>query len=435
MDKNNFFTCNKFYMIIALLGTQAVFAANFNITPVGTLPTTVVAGQTVSANFMVTNLTHSARNGYAVRGLPKIVTQNTASSNCSNPINMAANASCQLQLDITGAVSSNFALCKGNSCTTATTPLNVSLANGPQPSIRAYITQQASPSLGASDPVMVCSINQTNGLLEACQPAGGGNIIADIEPQGIAINKQGNTAFLTSEVYTNSFAYQCSIVPETGLFGTCTQSTIATPTGYEPYYGFLALNTTDTLAYLVDYGVSGGRVLSCPISSNAIQSNCTDTGAPIDVNSVGITLNSTNTVAYIGNYDTNYVTTCAVNNNTFSACGNKTGDGNVTFSAPSGVALNNTGTIVYITDYTNGAVYGCDATTNTSALTFSTCFVANGTIPHAWGIALNSTNTFAYITDYYDNNVHICPITSDGSFNNCTTNSNTFITPVDIALM
>jgi hypothetical protein len=39
---------------------------------------------------------------------------------------------CQLQLDITGAVSSNFAICSGSSCTTATTPLNVSVISAPQ---------------------------------------------------------------------------------------------------------------------------------------------------------------------------------------------------------------------------------------------------------------------------------------------------------------
>ena len=77
----------QIFCVIALFSAQAVSAANFNIVPVGDLPTNVVQGQTVSANFTVTNMTSSARNGYYIAGLPASVSQNTSSPNCNNPIN------------------------------------------------------------------------------------------------------------------------------------------------------------------------------------------------------------------------------------------------------------------------------------------------------------------------------------------------------------
>ena len=120
----------KICVAVALLCSQNVFSAsNFNITLSGTYPATVTTGQTVSAYYTVTNMTHSARNGYALQGLPTTVTQNTASPNCTNPINLEPSQSCRLQLDITGAVSSNIAICRGNSCAMSNTPLNVKQTN------------------------------------------------------------------------------------------------------------------------------------------------------------------------------------------------------------------------------------------------------------------------------------------------------------------
>jgi hypothetical protein len=120
---------------LALLAlTPASYASeNFLIEPNGPLPSTVTAGGTATANFFLTNLTSSTRTGYLIKGLPGTVTQNTSGGNCSSPINLNAHARCNLQFTINGEVNSNFAICKGNSCTTATTPLNVSIATNPPP--------------------------------------------------------------------------------------------------------------------------------------------------------------------------------------------------------------------------------------------------------------------------------------------------------------
>ncbi len=123
--------CQALALIAMLPEPYAFAAANFNIRPDGALPTTVPAGGSVSANYIVTNLTHSARRGYRVEGLPPTVTQATGAGLCASPIELNSQQSCQLALTITGEAKSNFAICLGASCTTASVPLNVSVTSSP----------------------------------------------------------------------------------------------------------------------------------------------------------------------------------------------------------------------------------------------------------------------------------------------------------------
>jgi|GEM_PF-3338603 len=102
-------------------------AANFDIspTPGTTLPTTVPIDTVVSASYTITNRTQSTLSGYHITGLPKTVTQNTDTGNCPKRINLGAGESCILILDIKGEAISNFAICKGSTCTSASVPLHV----------------------------------------------------------------------------------------------------------------------------------------------------------------------------------------------------------------------------------------------------------------------------------------------------------------------
>lgn len=423
MDRKYSRKLNKLCLVSLLFSTKLALAANFLITPYGTLPTTVIQGQSVSANYTVTNLTHTSRYGYFIAGLPATVTQNGTAPNCSNPINLAANASCNLRLDITGAVSSNFAICKGNSCTTATTPLHVSVSSNPTPTPRAakfaYVTNNgASGSLG--DPtVSVCAIDQATGLITSCQGAGGDNVIAGIFANGITLNNAGTQAFLNSQDNSNANVYQCSINSADGTFTACTPTLITSPTGYYANYGFLTLNPSNTLAYLIDG--QNSRVLACPIISGTVGGVCPDTGANnIDDSAVGIVLNKAGTTAYIGNYD-GFVTVCSVNGATFSNCVQHTGGGAINFSHPSGVALNNAETMLYIADYSTNEVYRCSPD-------FSSCAIA-ASIPVAYGIALNETNTLAYVTNFTD--TYMCHIEANGDLSVCTPQSG-FNVPIDV---
>lgn len=139
MKKKNILLSRLLLMILSMLAAkQSLASANFTISPAPGfhLPTQVQKGSVVSAYYTVTNQTNSTRIGYSVQGAPATVTQNTSNpSYCQSPISLAAHASCILQLDISGMAISNFALCKGSSCTTAAVPLNVSFNNNPLPSI------------------------------------------------------------------------------------------------------------------------------------------------------------------------------------------------------------------------------------------------------------------------------------------------------------
>lgn len=102
-------------------------SANFLIDANGQQPTTVFSGEPATANYILTNLTNSARLGYSIQGLPPTVIQDTSGSNCPSVINLPAHGSCPLVFTVVGEAHSTFAVCKGNSCTTATTPINVTL--------------------------------------------------------------------------------------------------------------------------------------------------------------------------------------------------------------------------------------------------------------------------------------------------------------------
>ncbi|MFA6302232.1 MAG: hypothetical protein WC627_03755 [Legionella sp.] len=441
--------------LIALSVQTAFAAANFSITPLEdvALPNAITLGQTVVAYYVVTNKTNQPLNGYSVSGLPRdiVITDNTAPNYynclpmCSDPVNLAEHDSCLLQLDITGPINSNFALCKGNSCTTASEPLRVEKGALPEHARYAYVTQYSNDVA-----VQVCEVNHHDHGLEECKSAGGGAILQGLRTSGIQIGNGGSTAYLTAEQnlpYTfniiQNYAYQCPIYANTGMFGTCTETEIVSPSGYNPGGAFLALNTDSTMAFLPTIGLAKSLVgnatgvLACPIASNTIGGYCTDTGVTNLGQPIGITLNATNTLAFIGSYD-EFVTTCQVSGTSFTNCGHKTGDDpmNPLFGEAIAVALNKTGTILYVTDNSNGFVYGCDTSTiNTSTNTFSSCFEASDKFtPQPWGLALNTQNSVAYLT-FYSDTVSACSILPNGHFDTCvTTDAGTFDQAIDIAL-
>lgn len=133
-------------ILSVMLSDMVHSATNFNITPVLPLPTNNSVAGTVSANFILTNSTHSARNGYRFVDLPSNVVQVVNTNLCQNPINLATGASCVLQLDITGLISNpKITLCKGTSCTTLCLPLNIVLQDS---GLLVAVGSSSYPNLG-----------------------------------------------------------------------------------------------------------------------------------------------------------------------------------------------------------------------------------------------------------------------------------------------
>lgn len=424
----------KFYVAIVLFSVQYAFAANFSITPIGTLPTKVVKGQSVSASYLLTNLTSSARNGYTIQGLPATVTQNSSSPTysslpiCGNPINLAANARCTLRFNISGAVSSNFAICKGTSCTTATTPLNVAETTAPAMPRFLYVANYN----GTIGPATLCSLSPSTGEILSCDSSQGGTIASG--PEGLALNALGTWAYITGENTSTSDVYQCPVNSD-GTFGTCSSVIITSPASFYTYYGSAAVNPVNAVVYFSGYISSPAAVVACPLNNGIISPTCVDTGAVLNNYQIGITINSTGTTAYMTNaYGTGVVTVCDISSNgtAFTNCVNKTGGSAITFSNDIGSsALSPDGSVIYIADYLNNAVYGCSTTPNNTP-TFASCFLA-GSVNQAWGIAINTAGTVAYVAESFGDITYTCPIKADKTFAACTSTSG-FVSAGSVAL-
>ena len=432
MNKFTSFKLNQLYAVMFLLSAQNAFSANFTIAPYGALPTTVTTGQTVLAIYTVTNMTHTARIGYTLKGFPTTVSQNTTLPNCGNPINLAALSSCQLQLDITGAVSSNFAICKGNSCTTATTPLNVTLNSPtptPTPTVRYVYVANSNYGLGTA--VFVCTVNPTTELIDSCQDAGGGSTLSTIAAQGIILNNTGTMAYLTNG-NGDPAIYQCPINSNDGTFGTCVAIPITTPTGFNTDgYGMLTMNATNTVAYLVD--TFNNRIDSCSVTGGVINGACVANNVPaLTGNSAeGIIINKSGSTIYLADYSAG-VYVCDVTGMTINTCVLKTGGGGITFtSSVADIALNDSENLLYVTNYGTNDVYACDTTLNGSSQ-FNNCFIAASGIGNAGGIIINAKNTVGYVTGF-GSTTYSCPITPGGIFDTCTP-TNGFQSAIGLAL-
>ena len=219
------------------------------------------------------------------------------------------------------------------------------------------------------------------------------------------------------------FVYQCSLHPVTGLFTSCTSTSVTSPTDYTPYEGLMSVNAANSMAYLTD---DSARIIACPITAGIMSGNCTDTGAtPISSNVTQTVTNLEGTKAYIGNWNIpTGVNICNVSGATFTSCVNKTG-GSVasmpfSFTVVGGIALNKSESIVYVPDRDASTIYGCSTATDNSS-NFADCFIALSGV-NAFNVVLNATNTVAYLTTYF-NDVYSCPIQSDGRFGTCASNN------------
>ena len=144
--------------IALMLASSNAFSANFSIAPTYPLPHSMSLGQQVAAYYTITNKTTSARIGYKLVGLPVGVTQiiNANPGSCQALISLNSNQSCSLQLLISSPVNSNFALCNGDSCTSASEPLSLSIGYA-MVAAGGYSTQP-----GNSFPLLAASLDNGN---------------------------------------------------------------------------------------------------------------------------------------------------------------------------------------------------------------------------------------------------------------------------------
>lgn len=141
---------SSFSLACMLLGFAPLgYSLPFTIVPLGTLPTTVSAGASVSAKYTVTNNTGTTRINNYVKYLPPNVTQVTTGTGvCGPTFTLAplgqAGDSCTLSLIVSGAVNASdpdprqhLFVCfpGGVACAGTNSPLNVSLISTLVPQI------------------------------------------------------------------------------------------------------------------------------------------------------------------------------------------------------------------------------------------------------------------------------------------------------------
>lgn len=408
---------NKAWVVVGLVLSQTVFAsANFNVTPSGTLPTSIFPGQTVTALYTVTNKTTTSRNGYLIQGLPSTVTQGFDVGTCTKPLNLAAHASCLLELKITAPVSSGFAVCKGSSCTTSAVPLNVHRSSENTVAKYAYT---ANSDFG----VTVCPVLDT-GLVDDtnCVDAGGNLFSDNVEALGVVISADNTHAYVNSATPSDR-VYSCTINPADGTFtGACTPTIITTPTGYEGYYGQITLNHSNTYAFIATYNsdVASYGVISCPISGGIISGNCTQQITGLSYVPVGVSVNAADDTFYMGGYDDGSLfRVCSLSGPTISGCINKIGGGSINFSISAVKAiLNPAGTILYVGDYGDTKIYACDPAYNATPY-FDNCVDTGYAGNDVWGFTINKLGTMLY-TVPFSTTGSACPIQNDGSVGACT---------------
>ncbi len=115
MKENGYISCKWIMQCLALMLASLYCAANhaavFSIVPQSPLPTSLPQGSTVSAYYTVTNTTQSFHASNYVKYLPPHVTQvtvdRTVPNLCGSTFSLAANASCILELYVTGTVNAS----------------------------------------------------------------------------------------------------------------------------------------------------------------------------------------------------------------------------------------------------------------------------------------------------------------------------------------
>ena len=392
-----------FIFIIFYIQSFCVQAAVFNIVPKqGNIFPTTISGPLIKAYYTVTNSTSRVLTSSFVKYLPlntaQVITDVTIPDLCASVFTLAPQASCTLELNITGPINANdpnprhhlFVCLPGcpSCCTGTLFPLNVTVAAAqfigysiiPQTKIlplnaQQQLTVNAIYTDGSSVDVtsLVTSFSSMNPLIVSVDSSGLVTAISEGDTtlsaviNGTTVNTgvyrvRSQTAYVTN--ITNSSISQCQVNRITGAFSQCLNT-----------FGYIqpesiVLNPNATLAYVSQNNTVG--ILVCGVDPvNGSITSCVDSSFRGSVAPQGITMNKAGTVLYISNFTTPYVTTCFINP-------------------------------------TDGLLTGC--------INFTPLPSSNG----ATGVALDENENYAYISNDFTGVVVVCAINPiDGTILSC----------------
>lgn len=312
--------------------SASCFALPFSIVPNGTLPTSVPSGSTVTASYIVTNLTGVTLNNNVVKTPP-----NVTSNGCSPSLSLAPHASCTLSLSISGAVNKNntsnadhlfVCLQDGITCAgpTPDNSLNVSVTTGSRTRVgvgyanisssgnQPIVYTSSNNGVSWNDPSVLAVPTLSKYLAHLIKPMGGGSTGKLL---GVACSTNGSTC-ATVGVASSTVTPLGFYTTNSGSSWNAANFTLPTGTDFTMYG--VACDSSGLLCVAVgQYTNSNARPLSFTSTDGGITWNNTNPTPP--------TLLSNDIQSIAGATSALYGVTCSANGLNCIAVGTTTAGG------------------------------------------------------------------------------------------------------------
>jgi hypothetical protein len=424
-------TAVGFFTSITAMAAQPTFT----IAPTALNANTIEISSSASttAMYQVTNNTVNTRT-LTTKPLSGITLNTTTTGACSNPFTLAQGQSCTLNLTINGSLLPRRGIlqgpevCKIQDHGTTPDPFLCSRPSQEQQLMIRNVVPVIYTSNITINAVNQCFINPITGLLYDCL-----NVDASqfglVAPSSVAINPNGQQLYIQDESLDKIF--KCELNALTEHVVNCVDSGATGIAGATPQqFMFNQSNTKTYIAASVGPGGSPASVLICNKNPNTGNIGaCVDSGANYttlnNTKPVYVALNQSESLAYVVTYTTypsgpGYVYKCSVNPNTglLSQC---TDSGVTNLNLPVSMTLNTAQTRAYITNSGDGFDNITICSINNSTGDLSDCYVSEaGPFDYPTTIIFNAAQTLAYIANWQGNSISTCAINqSTGDLGAC----------------
>ena len=441
--------------IALLLTTPASWAAVFEITPQGTLPTEIIKGETLYAYYNIhNNSDKNLRNN--LLHLPKNVEQSSLAEPAPSPVvlcdeapfDLAAHATCTLKLAVTGKVRGisldphhHIQVCLSDDLNCSRTALkdhNV-LHVKAKTLQTAYIASQEYNTTGG---VATCQVKASDGSLINCDYAS--KEINFNTPADVIINKQVNPPLAYVANFgsgTNGYISVCTLKKQGQLMQINSCNTVRDSEVFAPVG--LRLSPDGKRLYITNSTVDVVVSNLPPVVTSVAYCEVDKSGnlnAPCQ-NVLGTTFNGPGSVwiagdfAYIANNDSHYLSICPMQKDkTFGHC---TGTTQIiantpVFVAPSDVIINEPSSVAYVSGGNPNAgpssqfgISICDVDLENGSLDETSCTLVSD--PSFYfvgaGLQMSPDNKWLYATNYNggstENSISVCAVNNAGGLSDC----------------
>lgn len=276
----------------------------------------------------------------------------------------------------------------------------------------------------------------SSGVLSNCQSAGNTNPCSsapgNCSPRSIIFDQSNQYAYITyqnSVSSASSYIVGCAVNSGTKMLGNCNYQALM-DLGTKPNQIAYAKKGGNEYVYTTTTGAYNS-IYRCSVSGSAV-SSCTNTSPSISsVNLTGIAINAGSTNMYVANNSSGQLVNCTINNNAGDiTCGSSF----VVASNPEYISLDVGGTPAFIPFFSSGIGYYPIVSGQITSTGSGTAKSSSG-LSNPNQSTPNSVGTYAFVSNAGTGKVLICPINTDNTFGSCQDSSDTFDSPVGIAVI